>query len=140
MHLFGEVAVFAHARGFDGATEMQLAPLSTHLGSSQCRCQRTRFSAQGIGAVSDRVDLLMQLALPGSALLFEVPDAAGELFQTAADQDGGITDRLSNLMPMTRTRYDKRARDAAAHERQQCKKDGASDAHAMTMAAATDSF
>ena len=73
-----EVAAVDQAGQLDRTPQVELAPATAHLGTSQRRRQRLRLAAQAVGGVPHVEDLLVQLALPRRPCVLEVVELVAE--------------------------------------------------------------
>ena len=70
--LLGEVAVVDQPRELDGPAQVELAPLPAHLRLAQGGRERVGLVAQHVGRVANVGDLLVELGLPGRAVVGQV--------------------------------------------------------------------
>ena len=70
--LLGEVAVVDQPRELDGAAQVELAPLAAHLRLAQGGRERVCLAAQHVGRVAYVGHLLVELGLPGRAVVGQV--------------------------------------------------------------------
>ena len=73
-----EVAAVDQAGQLDRTPQVELAPATAHVGTSQRRRQRLRLAAQAVGGVPHVEDLLVELALPRRPGVLEVVELVAE--------------------------------------------------------------
>ena len=85
-HLLLERASRGQAGDLQAPAQLQLAPVPAHLGPAQRLGQGSRLAAQLLAAEVHRLDLLLELGLPGRARSLEVAEPIVEPVEGLADR------------------------------------------------------